>query len=371
MFRFFTPRRAALLALAGLALPFVIAGCGDTISSVDPGLNLRDSTFVGTYRQDARLYVWPDTPTEVRYFTDLGTPGPSTADTLESIETIYRSGMGTVQSMLLDGSPASGFEFYRTARNGGLEPMRDYVVNAPRKWLDSHWELYELTDKTPSGYAPPTYIARGLLAGETTKASPLTNAARITTSTTKTLQYTGSLFPARSDSNFTLKWSPVTGAAGYWMHVYQFRSDALVDEYIRSGTPSPVWNGKVRDIFVGYIAAPATEFKLGTPGALVLTYKPPISGQLYEVRVTAVDDQGQLVAGMGTDFSRLTISNEGSFLNITGSGYSIQQEEGRWKIFSLGAALVNPGGTATGPNLGIRPAGTAGLTLYPGSSQQR
>lgn len=367
MFRFFTPRRALFLALAALALPFVVAGCGNTISNVDPSLTYPD--FQGTFNPDARLYGWPDTPTEIRYFADLGTPGPSQGDTLLEVETRYRTGPGAVQMMLLDGSAASGFEFYRAASNGGLQPMRDYVVNAPRKWLDSHWELYELTDTSPSGYSPATYVARGLLAGYATTASPLTNETQLATTTTRTLQYTGALFPARADSNFTMQWTPVTGATGYWLHVYQFRSDALGDEYVLSGTPSPVWNGKVRDQFVGYVAASTTQYKLGTPGALVLTYKPPISGQVYMVRVTAVNAQGQVIASPGTDLSHLTVSSEGAILNVTGAGFAIFQEEGRWRIFSLGAAIVNPGGTATGPNRAIRPPGALGVTLYPGGSR--
>lgn len=371
MLRFFTPRRLAILALAALALPFALAGCGDSVRSVDPSITYPG--FEGTYHPDARLYAWPDIPTEVYEYADLGTPGPSEADTLLRVEQVYRTGPGAVQTMLLDGSAASGFEFFHAASNGGLQPMRDYVVNSPRKWLDSHWELYELTDSSPTGYAPSTYVARGLLAGTSTSASPLSNAAQLTASTTKSLVYTGSLFPQRADSNFTMSWLPVTGAVGYWIHVYQFRSDALGQEYIESGTPRPIWNGKVRDQFVGYVAAPATEYKLGTAGAQVVTYKPPIAGQVYVVRVTAIDGNGQVIACPGTDFSRLTVSADGSILNVTGASFSIIQFEGGWRIFSLGASLVNPGGTPSAPNLSRLPAGTSALApaLFPGTHGRR
>lgn len=361
MTRFFTPRVLLALALAALALPVALAGCSRKITSADAGY----MQLEGVPDPDAQLMVWPDTPTEVRYFADLGTPGPSESDTLLDIVTVHRSGPGVVQSMLLDGGAASGFEFFRRATNGGFQPMRDYVVNAPRKWLDSHWELYELTDGHPSGFSPPTYVARGLLAGSTTSNSPLTNAAQLTATTTASLVYSGALFPARSDTNFTMSWGAVPGAAGYWVHVYQFRPDATNDELIASATPSPVWNGKVRDQFVGYVAAPATSYKLGTPGARVLTYKPPISGQVYLVRVTAVDAQGQVVAYSGTDLSRLDVDVEGRILNVTGAGYEVVQEEGRWKVFSLGASPVNPGGVATGPNFAM-PGPGAG-TMYSGT----
>ena len=361
MTRFLTPRVLLALALAALALPVALAGCSKKITSVDADY----TQLEGRPDTNAQLMVWPDVPTEVRYYDDLGTPGPSEADTLLDIVKVYRSGPGTLQSMLLDGGLASGFEFFRRASNGGFQPMRDYVVTAPRKWLDSHWELYELTDGNPSGFAPPTYMARGLLAGATTANSPLTNAAQVTGTTTNTLVYTGALFPARIDTNFTMSWGAVPGAAGYWMHVYQFRSDATNDEVITSATPSPVWNGKVRDQFVGYIEAPAVSYKLGTTGARVLTYKPPISGQVYLVRITAVDAQGQVSAFSGTDLSRLTVNAEGRIENVTGGGYEVVQEEGRWKVFPLGASPVNPGGVATGPNSALPAPG--GATMYAGS----
>jgi len=361
MTRFFTPRVLLALALAALALPVALAGCSKKITSADAGY----TQLEGIPDPSAQLMVWPDIPTEVRYYDDLGTPGPSESDTLLEVVKVYRTGPGAVQSMLLDGGLASGFEFFRRASNGGFQPMRDYVVNAPRKWLDSHWELYELTDTQPSGFSPPTYLARGLLAGSTTANSPLTNAAQLTATTTASLVYSGALFPARSDTNFTMSWGAVPGAVGYWLHVYQFRPDASNDELIASATPSPVWSGKVRDQFVGYVAAPATSYKLGTPGANVLTYKPPISGQVYLVRVTAVDGQGQLIAFSGSDLSRLTVDADGHLQNVTGAGYQVLQEEGRWKVFSLGASPVNPGGVATGPNFAL--PGPGGGTMYAGT----
>lgn len=363
MTRFLHPRALLVLALAALALPAALAGCSKKITSVDAGY----TQLEGTPDPNAQLMVWQDLPVEVRYYDDLGTPGPSQADTLLSIEQVYRTGPGAVQSMLLDGGLASGFEFFRRSSNGGFEPMRDYVVNSPRKWLDSHWELYELTDSHPSGFSPATYVARGLLAGATTTNSPLTNAAQVAGPTSRALVYTGNLFPARSDTNFTMSWGPVTGAAGYWVHVYQFRSDASTNEVIASGSPSPVWNGRVRDQFVGYVPAPATSFKLGSHqmGVRVLTYKPPISGQVYLVRVSAVDANGQLIATSGTDFEHLAISPEGRIESVFGASYQVVQEEGRWKIFSLGASAVNPGGVATGPNFALPAPG--GGTVYAAS----
>lgn len=364
MIRFLTRRALPVVALAATALAAVLAGCAKKITSVDAAY----TQLEGRPDPDAQLMAWPDQPTFVRYYSDLGTPGPSEADTLLEVVPVYRNGPGIVQTMLLDGGAGSGFEFFRRAGNGGFEPMRDYVVNAPRKWLDSHWELYELTDSNPSGFSPATYVARGLLAGATTTSSPLSNPARLTGTTTSTLVYTGAAFPARSDSNFTMSWGAVPGAAGYWMHVYQFLPSALNAEYVLSGTPRPVWNGLVRDVFVGYLAAPATSYKLGTPGARVLTYTPPISGQVYYVRVTAVDAQGQVIAWIGTDLDHISVNLEGRIVGALGGSFMVSQEEGRWKVFPLGANAVNPGGTATAPNM-IRTAD--GSQLYMGSGAAR
>lgn len=335
MFRFLTPRRLVVLALA---LTAALAGCSKKITSVDADY----TQLEGTPNPDARLFVWRDLPTEIRYFADLGTPGPSEVDTLLEVVPAYRSGVGVVQTMLLDGSTASGFEFFRRAANGGFQPMRDYVVTAPRKWLDSHWELYELADTSPSSYTPATYMARGLIAGATTQASPLTNAAELASPATNNLVYTGDLFGG-NDSLFTMSWNSVPGASGYWIHVYQFRSDATNDEIIASGTPSPIWNGKVRDQFVGYVAAPATSYRLGSPGARVLTFTPPLFGQEYLVRITAVGPTGQVMAYIGTDLSNIRYDvNTNTIQGAAGGGFKVVQESGRWKIFPLGAAVVTP-----------------------------
>ena len=99
-----------------------------------------------------------------------------------------------------------------------------------------------------------------------------------------------------NDSLFRMTWTPVAGAAGYWVHVFQYRSDATQDERVRAGSPSPVFNGKVRDYLIAYVPGTTNSFKLGaTSGAEVLTRRLTIFGQVYQVRVSAVDNDGQLI----------------------------------------------------------------------------
>jgi hypothetical protein len=335
MFRFFTPRRLALLALAALALPVALAGCGKTVTSVDADY----TQLEGIPNSSARLTVWPDQPNTVWTWTDLGPPGPTEEDVLQSTAHVYRGGPGTFQAMLLDGSEASGFEMFRRAANGGYEPMRDFVLNAPRKWLESHWEFYLLADGAPSGFSPPTYTGRGLLVGTVASRAPLTNAAMVTAPIDTVIKYLGNTAPV--DSLFTMEWTAVPGAAGYWIHVYQFRSDASNSEVVLSGTPSPVWSGKVRDYLVAWVDGSTNVYRYGDPSALILAKKAPLRGQVYLVRITAVDTNGQVIGYMAED--------NGFF-----------QEEDQWNIFPLAATAVTPGGHP-GPALApsrARPAAT-------------
>src|SRR5512135_3334899 len=98
MLRFFTPRRLALLALAALALPLALAGCGKQVTSADATY----TSLEGTANADARLIVWPDQPNTVWIWKDEGQPGPTEGDVLQSTEHVYRSGPGNYQAMLLD-----------------------------------------------------------------------------------------------------------------------------------------------------------------------------------------------------------------------------------------------------------------------------
>jgi len=296
MNRFFTPRRLSLLALGVLAAAAAMAGCAKKVTQVDANY----TAVEGRTNPDARLVVWPDVANNVILFDDLNPPGPPahrndpTDDTVLSVTPVFRSGPGTVRAMLLDGTTASGFQLFRKATNGAFEQLSDYVLTAPRKWLESQWELYEQVDRSPTGYTPATYVGRGVVAGEANANSPLSNVAQAAGPPSQTLAYTATPLP--QDSLFTMQWTDIPGAAGYWIHVYQFRSDATHDEVIASGSPSPVWNGKVRDTFVGYVTAPTIQYKIGDPGALVLTQKNPLFGQVYLVRITAVDASGQLIA---------------------------------------------------------------------------
>ncbi len=317
-----TPRRIAFAMLAAGALA-LMAGCATKSTSVDAKFR----TLEGTPNSDARLVVWQEAPDTLVVWMDLGGVGPSTdpdnePDTIFARPLNYRTGPGTLYTMLLDRTNANGFQLYRTASNGGYEAVTDYTISPLEKWLSNGWELYSLIDRHPSSYSPPTYQARGLLGGTVTASSPLSNRAQSLTEMPKqSIRFLAPTAPA--DSLFPMQWTPVSGAAGYWIDVYQFKNTATVDEKIASGTPSPVWDGHVTHYFVGYVPGGATSYKLGDPGADVVTLRAPIRGQEYLVRITAVNSEGSVIGWMSGSSGR-------------------QQLDGTYRYYPLGAQAVTP-----------------------------
>ncbi len=63
----------------------------------------------------------------------------------------------------------------------------------------------------------------------------------------------------------------------------------------RAAQATPIFLDASRDFFVAYVPAPADSYKIGAPGATVLTRKTLLNNVEYNVRVSAVDAQGQMV----------------------------------------------------------------------------
>jgi hypothetical protein len=118
-----------------------------------------------------------------------------------------------------------------------------------------------------------------------------------------------------------MKWAPVTGATGYWLQVYQNKGGP--ESRIRSALPAPFARPDTRDFFVAYVAAPADSYKIGQPGALVLTRRILLTGIEYLVRVSAVNAEGRLIA-------------------YTYGDQDIAPGEDSYRVFSLGGARVQP-----------------------------
>lgn len=296
---------ALLVALTAVTLA---TGCAKRITEVDSSY----TTVEGTADGSARLMLWADTPVPVTTWSDVGNPpGPSQDDVIVGVEQRYLHGPGSVHSMLIDGSPANGFQVMRRAQNGGFEQLRDFVVQPTRKWIDTQYEAYRIVDPTPSGFAPASYIARGLVAGAVTDASPLSNEAQLTQpSVPASVLFTAPVF-TRGDSLIQLAWSPVAGAAGYWLHVYQYRPDATNEDRLAAAAPRPVFDGPVRDHLIAFVDAATTSYRMGvSTDGIVLAYEPALIGRQYEVRITAVAANGELLAYTAGSTRTVLVSDE-------------------------------------------------------------
>jgi hypothetical protein len=304
-------RRAARAALAGVCLlaAIALAGCSKKVTSVDASYTTPEGVPSGS----VRLVVYPDLPITITSWVDRvdnnstppgasGTWNPQTptdpsGDSLVATsEPIYAIGPGVIRGVLVDGTQATGFQVLRREANGGLRSLFDFTLLPARRWLDSGNELYSFTDSDPSGFSPASYIARGLLNGQIAEASPVSNEAQLTGSTVADLNYTGNLFPA--DSLFLMSWDPVPGAAGYWIHVYDFVPAATEIDRRIAGTPAPLSTTLTRDFYLAYTDASVTSHKIGSGGVAVLTFRPNEFRfqREYNVRISAVDANGRLIA---------------------------------------------------------------------------
>ncbi len=244
MNHFTLPRRAAWLALFALGMLAALAGCSKRVTSVDAGY----TTLDGRMNANSRLLAWRDAPVSIIVWADLGPPGPDFIDADVKYDTLIGrldtswGKPGVLQMAVLDNTPASGFQFYRRADNGGLQALTDYAIPAAAKWLSTGWEMYGFADQHPSSYSPATYVGRGLLDGKVTTSSPLTNDALPDGAAPKASTiFHWAFHPA--DSSYTWNWTLTPGAAGYWLDVYQFTGHATAFDLFASGAPNPVLVG--------------------------------------------------------------------------------------------------------------------------------
>jgi hypothetical protein len=288
----------------------------------------------GTFSAQARLVAYPDVPSTLRLMDDLLPLGQSPEDTLLGTQPIRQRGPGVNYLMLFDGTQASAFEALRREAGGGYFAFKDFLFNPSRKWIDGQREVYTVVDENPSGFSPPTYLMRGVVAGEITPESPLTNPAVVGAPTIGNITYTGPTLTI--DSLFSIAWQPVAGAAGYWVQVYQFL-EAQQSDQVNSGFPAPAYIGRQRDFFFGYFPSTITSYTLGQspPDVEIFTRRGTLRGQVYLVRVAAVDANGFLLAYTYGDFGLIP-------------------GEGDYTLFPLGAKRIdvlalNPGATSVTP----------------------
>lgn len=293
-------RRQVAAALVLTSLAALSQGCAKRVNTVD-------ATFdqVEGQPSTSQLVLYPDTPSYTFLFDDDLPPGPNPSggpqDPLLETIPVYQQGPGVIHGMIFDDTPAGGFQIFRRENNGGYLRLGDFELEETKQWIPSQTELFAFSDSRPPT-AAPTYVGRGVVGTVVTTESPLTNVAQTTLAPVDTIQYSGDRTP--TDSLFTLAWTPVPGAAGYWLHVYQFRSDLQTfEERIASGVPSPIFGKKALDFLVAYVPGAATSYRIGDPGlpgTRVLFKNTPLFGSAYFARVSAVDATGRLIATTST-----------------------------------------------------------------------
>lgn len=285
---------AALLVLTAFAT--LSQGCAKRVNTVD-------STFTQVEGQPStsQLVLYPDTPSLTFRFDDVLPSGPNPPNTPQDslIETVpvYLQGPGVIHGMIFDDTPAGGFQIFRRENNGGYLRLGDFELEETKQWIPSQSELFTFSDSRPPT-ATPTYVGRGVVGSVVTPESPLTNVAQTTLTPVDVVNYTGNRTP--TDSLFTLAWDPVPSAAGYWLHVYQFRADLQTfEERVASGVPSPIFGKKALDFLVAFVPGGTTSYRIGDPGPAgtrVLFKITPLFGSQYFARVSAVDATGRMIA---------------------------------------------------------------------------
>jgi hypothetical protein len=323
-------RFAALGAVALAASALLTLSCSKKPTGVDASY----TTPEGRPSDASRLTVWTTSPNSAARYTDLAPIGPGPEDVFLGTASYRRYPDGTLLGMLFDGTQASGFQVLRREPNGGLVSLDDFVHPPTRRWLDGKWELYEFIDPQPSS---PTYIGRGLIAGQVTESSPLTNEAKLGGTTTV------SNIPLSFPTDTTVLWGSVTGAAVYIAHIYQLR-EAPPLEQILSGAPAPIYRGLSRDFFLGIPDTPQTIGRNLPFAGTVLTRRDMPPAQ-YLARISAIDANGQLIAYSVGD--SLDVTREGGYERFPSGAAILPRHHigtGPGRVEWLGPAATVPGG---------------------------
>ena len=331
---------AVAAVAAAVALQALLGSCAERITVVDSDF----TTPEGQLSPDARLVVWEEGTVPVEVYQDnapLGGPVdefcgrtmPGPEDVLISSSEFRVRPAGTINGMIFDRTPTTAYELLRREPGGGYRDFNDFTVRPFRRWLSSQWELYTFRDPAPSGFDPPTYQGRGVVLGAVTRTSPLTNPGEVASDSIADIQYNGFCNPC--DSAFTLRWSSVPRATGYWLHIYQFSGQVSGQTMLESGAPAPINDVESLDLFLGFVRdtlesggpslPPATTYKLGSirrDVEVVIQRRMPYGG-VYFVRVSAVDSLGQMIA-------------------MTRGDYGSIPEQGSYTLFRRGAAIVAP-----------------------------
>jgi hypothetical protein len=358
--RLSAPPRLALAAGAAVALLLGLTGCMKKLAGVDAsyvspeGVPTTRATLVLTPDVQLPLVLYEGTGKPLADDSLLVFPPPPTLSSNHALSPspllggaafgyLFHFGAGILTGQIFDQTPVSTYQVLRRESGGGYRIAADFELPPVRRWLDTEWEGYAFVDGPPaSSYRPLTYLGRGTYSHQVTSESPLTNAAILDPDPIQILHfdYRGmldrkSLDKATSDSVYTppdslfeVRWTPATGAVGYWIQLYQFTGGSF--EQVQSSWPSAAYLGASRDYLLAYLPAPADHFRVGDPGATIITRRAIILHQDYNLKIAAVNARGQVI---GMLQGRPMIVP----LGTAADGIAL------WGAFFRGAILIRPG----------------------------
>jgi len=340
-----------------LAVSLLASSCSKKQVTVDPSDGLEGVP------SPSMLTVWADTGIPDSTFADLGLPGITPEDTLLSATTTYLYGPGVVQGMIFDYTNANSFDAFRRD-NGTFLRFQDFSIKASEKFYPGHTDVFLFHDRPPGAITTQAYVARGVIGDAGPESAPKTNIGDVTRAAVAgDLKYTAPTglppdFRPMSDSLLAMAWNPVPGAAWYFVHVYQFIAQGG-EEIVKSATPAPIYVSVTHDYWVGILPASVNAYKIGDPlpaGGRIFDSRPMLNGQVVNVRISAIDANGQLIS-------------------YTGGSTVVFRGVNTYRKFPLGAVLVEPhrGGVATSPARVRGPVAiqtsNPNLLLYSGSSR--
>jgi len=335
-----TERSPVLLGRLGvwMAAALLLTSC-----SKKPIINEPFPGVIGT-PSSSQLVVYPDVPLTTYIFADTNLAVCSDDDSLIGTFVERNATSTTVHGYIFDYTAADAFQAFRE-EGGVYRLLKDYPLQPVKRYPFGNTDVFTFDDPRAVPSAFQNYLARGVVNGVVTANAPLTNLGRITVTPTASILYTGRTNicgdvprggEAPPDSLLPMSWTAVPGAAGYWVQVYQFGTGANV---IGGRFPGPAFLGRSIDFFLAYFPATVTSYKIGDPlpaDSRVLTRRTLLNGTDYAVRITAVNDQGQLIA-YPSEASR-------DFLLVRDP-----KAETHYTLRTLGAFVVHTGKTSSCP----------------------
>ena len=281
-------RRAGGLAPLGALLVLGLLGCSEKVTApnsrpVPEGQQNNQMLMMGWHEQFSVSFV----------LNDPGTPTNPSDDVLGSIGLAYWADTAGVRTTTLDFSQSNQLEALRVGSDGNVAPLFDFMLEPTVRMIGSDMEAFDFEDFSPASV--PAYFGRGVLNGQITTASPVSNRA--------------SAFPS---SAFNMDFLPAPkGPAGDSILDIQFADDPRASFYVvEVGDASPVLGsgdvysnarrlyGIPSPLLPGTL--PLNGFTFLLPGGYGLTgVSARISSRrwplFFHLRITAFDAEGRMV----------------------------------------------------------------------------